>query len=124
MSYFDPFDPNVRDRRKRRTKAQIKADKDGWNCRIDDAFKRVLEAMDWPPYVQSTFLLEDATPFHNSYCTLRKNMTGSMERLGYKLLANPNSKDGRWKAMGKSLNVYRKSCTFINSVNVGLPAYN
>ena len=108
MSYFNPFDPNVRDRRKRRTKDQILADKAEWTGRMDDAFKKVLDGMDWPPYVQSDFLLDDALQYYSGYCALRRNMTGSMERFGYSIMSNPNSKDGRWKATGKSMNIYRK----------------
>lgn len=108
MNYFDPFDPNVRDRRKRRSKEQIMAEKAEWTGRIDDAFRKVLESMSWPAYVQGDFLLDDALQYHSGYCTLRRNMTASMERFGYTMMKNPNSKDGRWKSAGKNVTVFRK----------------
>lgn len=105
---FDPFDPNNRDRRKRRTNAQIAADTAAWNQAIDTAFKTVLTDLGEPDYVQGDLLLESAAPYHYNYYALRRNITVSMGRLGYVLLNNVNAADGRWKAFGKSLTVYRK----------------
>jgi len=105
---FDPFDPNNRDKRKRRTKAQIAADTAAWNARIDDAFRIALEELNGPNYAQGDFLLEVAAQHHDNYYALRRNITPSMERLGYTILPNENSSDKRWKAFGKSLTVYRK----------------
>jgi len=105
---FDPFDPNNRDKRKRRTKAQIAADTAAWNARIDDAFRIALDELNDPNYAQGDFLLEVAAQHHDNYYALRRNITPSMERLGYTILPNENSSDKRWKAFGKSLTVYRK----------------
>lgn len=105
---FDPFDPNNRDRRKRRTNAQIAADTAAWNNAIDHAFKTVLTDSGEPDYVQGDWLLENAAPYHYNYYALRRNITLSMERLGYVVLNNDKASDGRWKAFGKSVTVYRK----------------
>jgi len=105
---FDPFDPNNRDKRKRRTKAQIAADTAAWNARIDDAFRIALEELNDPNYAQGDFLLEVAAQHHDNYYALRRNITPAMERLGYVILSNDKSSDKRWKAFGKSLTVYRK----------------
>jgi hypothetical protein len=106
--FFDPFDPNNRDRRKRRTKAQIASETAAWNGQIDDAFRVALEQLNDPSYAQGDFLLEVAAQHHDNYYALRRNITLSMERLGYVVLPNEKSSDKRWKAFGKSLTVYRK----------------
>ena len=98
---FDPFDPNNRDKRKRRTKAQISADTAAWNNAIDE--------LNDPSYAQGDFLLEVAAQHHDNYYALRRNITPSMARLGYAILPNDKSSDKRWKAFGKSLTVYRKA---------------
>lgn len=107
-NYFDPFDPKNRDKRKRRTKAQISADNAAWNNAIDEAFRAALNELNGPSYAQGDFLLEVAAQHHDNYYALRRNITLSMERLGYTILPNENSSDKRWKALGKSLTVYRK----------------
>jgi hypothetical protein len=109
MKHFDPFDPNNRDRRKRRTKEQIQADEKAWIEGIDGAFKISLQENGWPDYIQSDFLLEYAAPHHQYYYSLRRNMKKSMARIGYTVLINPNSKDGRWKAFGKNVFVFRRN---------------
>ena len=111
MSHFDPFDSNNRDKRTRRTKAQVQADQKAWDDAIDSAFRCSLDGADWPDYVQSDLLLDDAAPHHDNYYALRHNMKSSMERIGYAYMWNERTKDGRWKAMGKNVGVYkRKSC--------------
>lgn len=106
--FFDPFDPNNRDRRKRRTKAQIAAEQALWNESIDDAFRVALQELKDPNYAQGDFLLEVAAQHHDNYYALRRNITLSMERLGYVVMPNEKASDNRWKAFGKSLTVYRK----------------
>jgi hypothetical protein len=105
---FDPFDPNNRDRRKRRTKAQIAAEQAAWNENIDGAFRVALHDLNDPSYAQGDFLLEVAAQHHDNYYALRRNITPSMERIGYVVLPNEKSSDKRWKAFGKSITVYRK----------------
>lgn len=106
---FDPFDPNNRDRRKRRTRSQIDADEELFRNSIDIAFRSVLEGLEWPDYVQADLLIEDAAQFYDNFYTLRKNMVESMLRLGYLVHLNPGSGDGRWKALGKSITVFRRA---------------
>ena len=108
MTRFDPFDPNNRDKRKRRTKAQIEADTKSWNMNLDDAFKIVLNDMRWPDYVQANTLLEDAAQHHPSYYALKSNMKKCMGRIGYVKMINPDTTDGRWKAYSKGFFVYKK----------------
>ena len=107
-STFDPFDPNNRDKRKRRTKAQVVADQLAWESSLDNAFKTVLQEQHWPKIVQGDLLLEDSAGYHDNYYALRRNISSCMQRLGYELEPNPNSKDGRWKAFSKSVSVYKK----------------
>jgi len=108
MNRFDPFDPNNRDKRKRRTKIQIEADKKSYETKMDDAYKIALADMHWPDYVQSDFLLEDAAQHYENYYSLRHNMKKCLERIGYIRMINPYSSDGRWKAMGKNVYIYKK----------------
>ena len=108
MNRFDPFDPKNRDRRKRRTKEQIRRDTELWEMKIDDAFKIVLNDMGWPEYIQSNTLLEDAAAHHSNYYALKANVGRSMTRIGYVKMINPDTSDGRWKANTKSFVVYKK----------------
>jgi hypothetical protein len=108
MKHFDPFDPNNRDRRKRRSKAQIAADEAAHKEPMDRAFMDVLDSMDWPDYVQGNLLLEDASLHHDNYYCLRRNVNEILERLGYSFWPNPGSKDRRWKAFGKTFSVYKR----------------
>lgn len=109
MSHFDPFDPNNRDRRKRRSKAEVALERSSWRNDLDGAFKTALEAVGLPDYVQGDLLLEDALAYHFNYYALRRNMTESLRRLGYEFFVNPTAKDGRWKGCGKIVTVYKKA---------------
>lgn len=107
---FDPFDERHRNKQRRRSSAEVSYDKRTWNDRVDKHFRNVLETLEWPDYVSSEqitamlFMDEMTVP----YDALRRNFPAAMERLEYSKLANPKTKDGRWKIGGMFIFAYHK----------------
>ena len=108
---FNPFDERCRDREKRRKSNEIEFDKQQWVERIDKHFRRAMDALEWPNYVQSNWLLNEMLMDERTNLSdrmLRRNVEPAMNRLGWRKSLNPKSKDGRWSNSGENFFVYAK----------------
>ena len=115
---FDPFDERNRDKQKRRKSSEVEFDKKQWSERLDNHFRRAMDALDWPDFVQSNWLLNEMASNEETNMSdrmLRRHVESAMKRLGWVKILNPKSKDGRWSNCGENFFVYGKEGT----TNVG-----
>lgn len=111
---FDPFDERNREKVKRRSSADVVADNKAWQDRIDNHFRRALEEMEWPEWIDSDimFMLINSNPETNvGKGVLRRNFRASMEHLGYDKFTSESNKSGRWKVGATWTVVYFKRGT-------------
>lgn len=95
---FDPFDERHRNKVKKRKSIEVAAETKAWNDRIDNHFRRALDMMDWPDYIDSEMIISLALMEINvTLRVLRRNFRVSMERLGYEKFTSESNKRGRWK---------------------------
>jgi len=108
---FDPFDERLRDKIKRRKPEEVVADKRNWCDRIDNHFRRAMDELEWPDYVDSEcihFLIDNNAETNLGKEVLKCNFRAAMDRLGYEKFMNEKSKDGRWKFGDCFVFVYSK----------------
>jgi len=108
---FDPFDERNRDKQKRRKPSEVEFDRKQRVERLDNHFRRAMDALDWPDFVQSNWLLNEMSTNEATNMTdrmLRRNVESAMKRLGWVKILNPKSKDGRWSNCGENFFVYGK----------------
>lgn len=107
---FDPFDESLRDKKKRRHPRIVREEREANVRRIDEAFRKAIANYNDDGVVTSEgilmFIYNDGLIDYDTY---RMNAKKAMARIGYRVFANPSSKDGRWKLTGKWMKVYVKN---------------
>lgn len=106
---FDPFDPANREKRPRRKRWEVEADRKAWNARIDAAVDTAIGGAGSADYVLSWTTIDAAWTELGGQQIVRRNFEASMKRLGFVKMRNPGSTDGRWKLDGRWTFVYRRT---------------
>src|SRR5690606_35731535 len=100
--YFDPFDPDNRDKRPRRKSEEVAAARRDWRDKLYNETKRIMDEFYADQnYILSVFLLENILMDSDFYPAIKRNFNTIMNRLGYVKMVAP-TRDGRWRIQGQN----------------------
>jgi len=105
------FDDSFKAKRSRRKSSEVAFQKKQWEERVDKHFKRALEKLKWPDYVDTEtmgFIMLNDDENNLPIQTLRRNFRSSMKRLGYVKNLNSRTKDGRFYINSLLVFAYKK----------------